>query len=156
MDLLTAIWNAILIYIALLIPLFLGVFIIYFISKQLDLKNVSITTTFKIISFNVLASFIFFAIFAAFAIQPIVKFNEINNNPFLSLIVLFGVFATFAFFIFIHFKTFLLFVKGFYRVKRTRSVILYTTTTIATYALLILYLPILRFALIAGEMASRY
>jgi len=156
MDLLSAIWTAILIYIALLIPLFLGVFVVYFISKQLDLKNVSIISTFKIIAFNVLASFVFFAIFAAFAIQPIIKFNEINDNPFLSLIVLLGAFATFAFFIFVHFKTFSLFVRGFYRVKKARSIILYTTTTIATYMLLIFYLPVLKFTLLAGEMASRY
>lgn len=155
MSLLPIIWLAILIYIALLIPLFLGIFIVYFVCKQLNLRDVSIGITAKIISFNALISFIFFAVFAAFAVRPLIKFNAINSNPYLTIFVLLGVLATFVFFIFIHFKTFSLFLKGFYDVKQTRKIILYITTTAATYFLLAFYLPVLRFALIAGEMASR-
>lgn len=156
MNLLSVIGLAILIYIALLIPLFLGVFVVYFTCKQLSLKDVSLSSTIKILGFNTLISFVFFTVFAIFTIQSLVKFNEINSNPYLSIFVLLGVLATFIFFVFIHFKTFFLFVRGYYyNTKLVKSVVLYTITTAITYFILGFYLPVIKFTLIASEIALR-
>jgi len=153
MNLFPFVFLATVIYLILIAPLLIGVFVVYFVSRQMELEDVTFGGTMKIMSFYMLSGFLFFSIFVIFAANPFANFSVINNNPYLAIVILVLLFATLTFFISIHFKTFFLYVKRFYDMSAVKKIVLYASTTAAVYFLASFYIPALRIFLYYSEMA---
>lgn len=153
MNLLPFVFFATVIYLILIAPLFIGIFVVYFVSRQLDIEDVTLGSTAKIMSFYMLSGFLFFSIFLIFAVNPFANFSLINTNPYLAIVILALLMATVIFFFFIHFKTFFLYVKRFYEMPMVNKVVLYASTTAAVYFLTSFYIPALKAFLYYSEMA---
>lgn len=153
MNLLPFVFLATIIYLILIAPLLIGVFVVYFVSKQMELEDVTLGNTMKIMSFYMFSGFLFFFIFVIFAANPFANFSVINNNPYLAIVILVSLIATLAFFISVHFKTFFLYVKRFYDMPTVKKIVLYVSTTAAVYFLASFYIPAIQIFLYYSEMA---
>ena len=153
MSLLPVIFLATIIYILLIIPLVVGLFSMYYASKQLEVGNVSISVTAKILGFYFVSGSLFFIVFAIFAMQPFSLFTSINKNPYLNMFVLVMLFSVLGVFFVMHFKTFFLFVKRFYNINLTKKVFFYISATVTVWFLVGFYVPAIKLFLFYSELA---
>ena len=144
MTLLSAIFLSFLIYIILVIPIIVGVFLMYYVSKKMEVGNVTIKNTLKLVGFYFLSISIFIAIFSMFTVRPFANFSKINNNGYVSIFILFILLAVSLFFIFLHFKVFSLFAKNIYSVVSAKNIFLYLSTGMTVYFLIFFYVPALQ------------
>ena len=153
MSLLPVVFLATIIYLVLIIPLFVGLFSMYYASKQLEVGVVSLSTTARILGFYFVSGSLFFIIFALFAMQPFYQFTLINKNPYLNIFVLLLLFIVLMFFFTLHFKTFFLYVKRFYKIDLVKKIFFYITITITIWFLAGFYFPAIKLFLFYSEVA---
>ncbi len=153
MSLLPVVFLATVIYLILIIPLVVGLFAMYYVSKQLEVGDVSIGATAKILGFYFASGSLFFIVFAIFTMQPFSLFTSMNKNPYLNIFVLLLLLFISGVFFFIHFKTFFLFVKRFYHIDLVKKIFLYVSATATIWFLVGFYFPALKMFLYYSEIA---
>jgi hypothetical protein len=153
MSLLPVVFLATVIYLILIIPLIVGVFAMYYVSKQLEVGDVTIGNTAKILGFYFFSGSLFFSVFAVFTIQPFSIFTEMNKNPYLNILVLLLLLFVLIVFVVIHFKTFFLFVKRFYKISLVKRIFFYFSATATVWFLVGFYFPAIRLFLLYSELA---
>lgn len=153
MTIFQAVVLSTLIYIILIIPMAIGVGLMYYVGKKLELGDISIGNIFKSIGFYFLSGSIFFSIFSIFTVNPFANFSYINNSPYFSIIILLILLSIIALFVVLHFKTFNLFIKKFYDLDLSKQIFLYCTTGVTVYFLVQFYLPAIQIFLGYTQLA---
>ncbi|MBT4433470.1 hypothetical protein HOC90_03925, partial [Candidatus Falkowbacteria bacterium] len=112
-------------YLFLLIPLVVSVFCVNLVSKKLDIEEVEVGNTIKLISFHLAEGFVLFTVFAIFAGRPYSNFVSAVSNPYMTLVMLIAILLTAGFFVYIHFNIFSLYLKRFYDMPLVKKILLY-------------------------------